>query len=228
MLSDRVTSQYRGEAGREYHRSKRDIPESAQSWVARVRAEKLSPYIGRDDVVLEYGVGFGWNLAAIRCRKRYGYDVGEFLAAAVAARGIEFVGSIERVPSQTLDVALCHHVLEHVLEPAAVLAEIAGLLRPGGRLLVFAPYEKERRYRRFRPDEPNHHLYSWNAQTLSALISAVGFSVKEARVSMFSYDRFSAVWATRLRAGERGYRLIRWLVHLAFPCLEVRVVAEKR
>lgn len=40
----------------------------------------------------------------------------------------------ETVPAASVDVALCHGVLEVVDDPAAALAQIAGVLRPGGTL----------------------------------------------------------------------------------------------
>jgi predicted O-linked N-acetylglucosamine transferase (SPINDLY family)/glycosyltransferase involved in cell wall biosynthesis/SAM-dependent methyltransferase len=43
------------------------------------------------------------------------------------------------VPDASFDVILCTEVLEHVPEPIKVLAEIARILRPGGRAFVTAP-----------------------------------------------------------------------------------------
>jgi SAM-dependent methyltransferase len=195
--------------------------------VARVRAEKLRPFIGPQAAVFEYGVGYGWNLAELRCRRRIGYDVGEFLEPAARAHGIEFVHDSGVAPDQSCDVVICHHVLEHVLNPADSLAECHRILRPDGVLLLFVPYEKERRFRRFNRQERNGHLYSWNVQTLSALTEQSGFFVVDGRVAMFSYDRFSSVWAVRLGLGERGYRFIRRAAHCLYPCLETRVVARR-
>jgi SAM-dependent methyltransferase len=218
---------YCGEAGRRYHETKRAIPEPAIPWVARLRARKIAPHVNSADVVVEYGVGYGWNLAALTCRRRVGIDVAEFLEPWVRRCGIEFASDPAALPEGLADVLLCHHTLEHVLHPPDALGESHRLLRPGGKLLLFVPFERERRYRRFEPAEPNHHLYSWNAQTLANLISDCGFQVVEAGVRRFGYDRFAAVWAWRLRAGERGFRWLRAACHAVRPLREVSVAARR-
>jgi SAM-dependent methyltransferase len=222
-----ITQRYEGESGRRYHGAKRAIPNAALPWVARLRAEKLAPNVRSGDVVLEYGVGYGWNLAALSCRRRIGFDVATFLAPEVRASGIEFVAETGSLAEGLADVVICHHTLEHVLSPPDALGEIRRLLRSGGSMLLFAPFEKEKRYRRFDPDEPNHHLYSWNAQTLGNLVTDLGFQLRAAGVGRFGYDRFAAVWACRLRLGEAGFRFIRGLAQALRPAHEVRVVATK-
>jgi SAM-dependent methyltransferase len=56
-------------------------------------------------------------------------------------------GDLHRNPfdAATFDVAVMHHVLHLLDDPAAALADARRLLRPGGRLLVvdFAPHELE-------------------------------------------------------------------------------------
>jgi SAM-dependent methyltransferase len=218
---------YRGEVGRRYHTDKRGIPDRAYPWVARLRATKFARHVHAADAVLEYGVGAGWNLAFLNCRKRLGHDVAPFLASTLESHGIEFVPDTGTVEAETIDVVICHHTLEHTRAPAMALTELRRLLRPQGTLWLSVPYEKERRYRRFRPDEPNHHLYSWNVQTLGNLVEELGFELVEASLGRFGYDRFAAVQACRLGLGERGYRLIRGALHLARPGWEVRVLARK-
>jgi hypothetical protein len=99
--------------------------------VARTRAAKLAPYVRLEDVVLEFGVGYGWNLAALPCRRRLGLDLAEVVEPVVKQHGIEFFRSLESIPDRVADVVLCHHTLEHVLHPPATL-ELwpAGCLKP--------------------------------------------------------------------------------------------------
>ena len=227
-LEDKVKQRYTGERGKAYHETKRFIPDVAYRWVARLRAEKVVGHVSEDDTVLEYGVGTGWNLAELPCKKRLGYDLSEHLQSVLESHHIEFVKDISTIGDASINVVICHHALEHTADPPRVLEQIRRILCANGRLLLFVPYEKERRYRYYDPDEPNHHLYSWNVQTLGNLVKDTGFSVMQAKVGRFGYDRFAAVWAVRLGLGEFGFRFIRGAVHLIRPAFEVRIVASRR
>ena len=222
-----ATRHYTGDDGREYHHKKRGIPAVAFDWIARSRAEKISPQVAASDVVFEFGVGSGWNLATVQCARKIGSDVSEFLAESVQSRGIEFVTGWDSVNAGSVDVAICHHALEHVLSPPDVLRSLHRILRGNGKLLLFVPFEKERRYREFTRGEPNHHLYSWNAQTLGNLVEELGFKVQEATIGEFGYDRFAATWAARFELGETGFRFLRRAAHMMRPGKEVRIVATK-
>ncbi len=226
-FEERTKQRYRADSGRLYHEGKRSIPEAAYPWVARLRAEKIAPYVTVTDTVLEYGVGTGWNLAALECNRKIGQDLAVHLAEEVRRHGIEFIGDCEEIAAGSVDVVICHHVLEHVPHPAKVLEEIRRPLKAGGRLLVFVPFEDQRRYYRYDPDEPNHHIYSWNVQTLGNLVADLGFEIEDARTGRFGYDRFAANRAVQLGLGEGVYRLIRRLVQVVAPMLEVRIAARK-
>jgi SAM-dependent methyltransferase len=227
MSKDTAARHYLGEAGARYHGHKRAIPDSAVPWVSRLRAEKIAPHISSNDVVFEFGVGSGWNLSQLQCAARLGYDVSSFLAKTVEDLGIKFVTDLSQISGSSIDIVLCHHTLEHLKNPAANLETMRTLLRPGGKLLLFVPFEKERRYRNFTATEPNHHLFSWNVQTLGNLVEETGFKFVSGRIARFGYDRFAAAWATRLKIGEAGFRLMRATLHALRPAWEVRIVAEK-
>jgi SAM-dependent methyltransferase len=227
MAIDQAKRHYQGEAGRRYHLAKRGIPEEALPWVARLRARKFAPYIRGGDVVLEYGVGSGWNLAALACARKIGFDVADFLEPSVRALGIEYIGDTQSLPEASADVVLCHHTLEHLLQPADALREMRRLLKAEGRLLLYVPLERQQDGKQFRRDEPNHHLFSWNVQTLGSLVEESGFQVAESGLGEFGYSRFAAAWAVKFRVGERGFRYLRGFLHLLRPLREVRLVAVK-
>jgi SAM-dependent methyltransferase len=227
MAFDQAQRHYRGDAGRRYHLEKRGIPDAARPWVARLRGRKFAPYVRASDVVLEYGVGSGWNLAELACRRKIGFDVADFLEPSLRELGIEFIGDIVALPEAVADVVLCHHTLEHLLQPADALREMRRVLKPEGRLLLYVPFERQRSGEKFHRDEPNHHLYSWNAQTLGSLVEETGFRVAESGLGEFGYSRFAAEWAVKIGLGEGGFRCLRGILHLLRPLSEVRIVAVK-
>jgi SAM-dependent methyltransferase len=217
---------YRGEAGQRYQQQKRAVPEAAFPWVARLRGEKFQS-IRADDAVVELGVGLGWNLAELRCARRIGTDLEDFLPAVLKKSGVEFWPASNPIPENFADVVICHHVLEHVENPPQMLQDACRILKTGGRLLLFVPFEKEARYRKYDPNEPNHHLYSWNVQTLGNLVARQGLEVISCGVGQFGYDRFAAKLALRFGLGEKGFRAIRSVAHLVRSGLEVRLVGRK-
>jgi len=225
---DAAAALYRGASGLAYHEGKRGLPDAARPWIHRLRAEKFQPWVARTDVVFELGVGAGWNLAALACARRVGCDAAD--AASVRdqlqALGIEFVAATEGLPDAWVDVAICHHTLEHLLEPAAGLRELRRLLKPQGRLVVHVPWEREGRYARFDPGEPNHHLHGWSAQTLGNLATVLGWRIERVGVRRYGYDRFAARLAARLHLGEPGFRLLRGLLLVLRPLREVELVAR--
>ena len=101
------------------------------------------------------------------------------------------------------------------------------MLKRAGKLLLSVPYEKETKYRNFDPKEPNHHLYSWNCQTLGNLVSSQGFTEIDCKIGQFGYDRFASKLALRFRLGENGFRMMRTLAHLLRPGNEVRLISVK-
>jgi SAM-dependent methyltransferase len=73
------------------------------------------------------------------------------------------------LPDGSFDAVLCTQVLEHVPEPRRVLAELARVLQPGGRLYVTAPLVWELH-------ELPHDFYRYTGPGLEHLLAATGFA----------------------------------------------------
>lgn len=87
------------------------------------------------------------------------------------ARDVSFVAPADALPLDdgALDVVLSTQVLEHVADPAAVLAEARRVLRPGGTLYVTVPFVWELH-------ELPHDYYRFTAHGLEHLLRAAGFA----------------------------------------------------
>jgi SAM-dependent methyltransferase len=223
-LSGNAEYDYAKGFGSEYHGA-RQLPEKLENWISNVRADKLRSYIQPADRVLEYGVGFGWNLARIECAEKVGFDLTPGLRSAVESKGICFVQDEAALPQRHFNKIICHHVLEHVRSPVECARRIGRMLQPSGELLLFVPFEREAKYRRFSNLDKAHHLYSWTLASLARLLEQAGFSVGCLRVERFRFDRFAAVLAGRLRGGEQFYRLLRWSGMRILPEYEIFAAA---
>lgn len=118
--------------------------------------EKLNPWeslaaawldapLGR---FLDYGCGPGrfLELVETRCTECHGVDVDEPMIREAAARLPRVrLGTIDldgkcAYPDGYFDTAALLEVIEHVPDERATLAEVARVLRPGGRLMLTTPH----------------------------------------------------------------------------------------
>lgn len=210
-----------------YYSERMHIPGAAFAMVAKDRAGKIQRHVLPTDRVLEFGVGSGVALAYLRCADRHGYDINPAATSEASHHGVRVLDTIDGM-SAAYDVVVCHHCLEHLTDPAAALAKMRAALRPGGKLLVYVPYDEQRRYRRHISGDPNHHLFSWTPHTLANLVEDCGFVVQSAELGPFGYDRRAATISVRLGLGDLGFRLIRFAAQLIRPEREIRLVAAAR
>jgi SAM-dependent methyltransferase len=84
--------------------------------------------------------------------------------------GVDIVASADAIPvdDASFDAVLLTQVLEHVPEPARVLAELRRVLRPGGRLYLTAPLVWELH-------ELPHDYYRYTEPGLRHLLDGAGY-----------------------------------------------------
>lgn len=202
-----------------YHREVFSNDPWIQQVLATRRAAKLAQWITPQDAVFEFGVGTALNLRELKASRQVGFDVNSSSAELCKQFGIEFVSNIETV-TETFDVVLAHHVLEHVEEPLNTLRQLRRLLKANGRLLVFVPLERGSAFVR---GEPNMHLFAWTPQTLGNLVERAGYRVERYRIAGYGYEQRLAPLA---RWGKAPYGAALWLARLIKPCDEIQLEAN--
>lgn len=193
-----------------------------ENLVALQRRDKLKQFVNSTDSVFEFGVGTGLNLRYLKCARRVGHDIHPNLHEVCNRYGIEACDDLVRASGE-FSVVLAHHVLEHVSDPLGVLRQLRQRVAPHGRLLIYVPFEFNRRYRRYAPDEPNAHLYSWNALTLGNLVTVAGFDVVSVRIRSYGYEQHLAKLG---KIGRPIYRLGLSVARTFRPCDEIELVAQ--
>jgi len=161
--------------------------------VERVKVRRYAGIVRAPDArILDIGCGDGRLLEIIQ---RFGppgwtltgIELGTGAAATAAARGFEVrSGDFESLDvgdwSGRFDLALLHHVIEHLREPRAAVRKAGSLLRPGGVLSVETPETRGWDYRLFRSRywggwHIPRHFYVFDRATLSRLLEEEGFEV---------------------------------------------------
>lgn len=154
-------------------------------WVAR-RLDAL----GLRGAVLDIGCGDGRFLSGLADRfKRTGVDLNHSaIERARLTRGLTDVHTltIEEFRQRLglagkYDVITLFHVLEHVEDPAGLIASIAGCLRPGGLLALSVPNPERLvlRWCREEWDYPPHHLTRWTRHAIHNILRRHGFQIHE-------------------------------------------------
>jgi len=95
--------------------------------------------------VLEIGAGFAWVSRACKASYPACFTVAQDVSAECANHcpwvDRYHVGTVADIPdSETFDLASMTHVIEHLVDPEAMLASIAHRLNPRGLIFITAPH----------------------------------------------------------------------------------------
>jgi 2-polyprenyl-3-methyl-5-hydroxy-6-metoxy-1,4-benzoquinol methylase len=140
--------------------------------------------LGRKDLrIVDVGCGAGWLCSRLT---PFGSVIGTDLSDAVLARAAQRVPQAKFIAGDFMvldlgsgyDVAISLEVLPHVADQPAFLAKIAGLLKPGGYLML-ATQNKPALLRNDIPAPNPGQLRHWVDRHELAELMALRFEVKE-------------------------------------------------
>ena len=186
---------------------------------------KFDAHVPGDARVLDFGCGGGFLLKNLKCGGKVGVEVNPAAAEAARKNGLEVFAAVADVPDEYVNVIISNNALEHTLQPLEELKSLYKKLRVGGKAVFVVPCESIGYA--YKPDDVNHHLYSWSPMCIGNLFSEAGFSVVESKAYIHK-------WPPKYRLIARfGGRPLFDLACRIYGRLErswyqVRVIAEKR
>jgi SAM-dependent methyltransferase len=149
-------------------------------------------------------------------------------AGVVGVSGIQFrvidLREIEehRQALGEFDQIICFETIEHVLDDEGLVRSLAGMLRPGGRLLLTAPFDAHHplfcEEREPSPVEDGSHVrYGYSQARLREIVQAAGLQV--AAEGLISGLASQKVTSLMRRLTRRVGRPLAWLVVLPLRSL---------
>ena len=161
--------------------------------------------------LLDVGCGNGQLLVRMRALGWEVAGVEPDAAACQVAReacGLEVVtgalAAADLAPEQW-DVVTANHVLEHVLDPVAMLQDCARLLRPGGKLVVTTPNIRSLACDHFKSAwlhwDPPRHIHCFGPRALQTCAERAGLEVERV---VTGADLARATWWASRRLRETG------------------------
>ena len=109
----------------------------------------------------------GWTKAGTEFDGKYRAEV-----ESIPSTEPLYVGPVEAVPD-AFDVITMIHVLEHIVDPVAVLATLRGKLAPGGLLLIEVPHHPANPFELLIADHRSH----FTADSLTRALVAAGYEI---------------------------------------------------
>jgi SAM-dependent methyltransferase len=187
-------------------------------------ATKFLPFIKADSDVLDFGCGGGFLLGGLNCRRKLGVEVNPAAAETAKSNGIEVFGSVAEVADESVDVIISNNALEHTLHPLEELKLLRKKLRASGKIVFVVPCESVSY--KYKPNDINHHLYSWSPMCIGNLFTEAGYTVIESQPYIHKWPP-----KARLIAKVGGRSLFEFACRIygrmERSWFQVRVVAEK-
>jgi SAM-dependent methyltransferase len=138
---------------------------------------KFAGFISPTDTVLDFGCGGGYLLEQLNCAERIGIEVNPVALEEARKRVPVVYQNVNEVQSDSVDVVISNNALEHTLHPLKELESLYRILRPGGRIVMAVPCERESYS--YAPNDINFHLYSWSPMAIGNLLTQAGFNVEK-------------------------------------------------
>ena len=161
--------------------------------------------------LLDVGCGSG-QMLSVMAELGWQAEGVDFDPAAVQharSKGLQVrLGTLEeqRYPNAHFDAITMSHLIEHVHDPIALLAECYRILKPGGALVVVTPNVESYGHKRFgshwRGLEPPRHLHLFSQRSLCTVVSEAGFTRASTATTIRDADRYLAASRALQRTGR--------------------------
>lgn len=136
--------------------------------------EQFQPKKGK---ILDIGAGTGDFLVTA---KQHGWDItglepNEKAKSIAQNKGVKFLENLAAIPDATMDVITMWHVLEHVPDVEAQIAELKRIVKPDGTIIIAVPnyksYDAQHYGKHWAAYDVPRHLWHFSKKAIEVLFS---------------------------------------------------------
>ncbi len=148
--------------------------------------------------ILDFGCGQGYFLDALRrCGHAcVGVEISAATGRVAAGKGHSVLTTLDALDDASFAALVSVHVIEHLPDPARVLATLQRVLMPGARFYLevpnYASWQAHLFGTRWLHCEPGLHVHHFTRPSLAALLQQQGYHV--ARVQTYSFEHGLLGW----------------------------------
>jgi ubiquinone/menaquinone biosynthesis C-methylase UbiE len=156
----------------------------------RLREYISSLSIENGEYLLDAGAGSGWVAKKFlnKFSKIISFDISiENVAGIDKSIGSKnhypIAGDLLHAPfkAEAFDQIILSEVIEHIVDPIALVMEMSRILKPGGRLIISTPYKEQIHYSQCihcnRLTPRNAHLHSFDEAILISIFDQAGLTI---------------------------------------------------
>lgn len=216
-------NEYIGDKGQEYY----DMRKARRSdFVQERRASHFQPLIKKTNTVLDFGCGTGGILSRLDCAKKIGIELNPPSVEEAKSKGLNIHSDFKEIGTETIDIIISNHALEHVLQPTDILAEMKRVLKKDGRLVLVVPSENPARkaFSKWSEHDPDKHTYSWTPLSFGNLVCQSGFEIIKTERRPIGYSKYIEPLAG---INEALFQVARKIVAFLLDRYEIVCIAKK-
>jgi len=172
---------YYGKDGEAYFKQReRYISDHVQEY----RSKLFCDFVSSSDIVLDFGCGSGGVLGSLHVKRKIGIEISDYAVAKAQELLDNVFPEMTMVDTNSIDLIISYHALEHVENPSKILREMYRVLVPEGKAKIVVPLEQPivDRGQTHWTSNPEMHLFSWTPVTLGNLFVSIGFQVIDSYV----------------------------------------------
>lgn len=187
---------------------------------------KFTKDIKPADVVLDFGCGGGYMLAALVCADKFGVEINDSARVQAKESGIKVFLDISELPEEIrFDKIISNHALEHVFNPYEILQTLKDKLKDDGLIIFFLPIDDWRREKKFLPHDINKHLYTWTPLLIGNLFEAAGFKIEKISITSHTWIPLSRLFYNLLPRKIFNFACNLW--GFIIKSRQIKIVASK-